>query len=63
VVDLVTSSWLRDRSFAAIPWARFPAARDRSRILVRVAPPADWIRCPVMRIRRIALASNPESVG
>ena len=56
-------SWLRDRSFAAIPCARFPAARERSRSRVRTAPPALWIRAPAAPIRRIALASNPESVG
>jgi hypothetical protein len=39
------------------------AARDRSRSLVRTAPPTAWIRCPVTAIRRIALANNPESVG
>ncbi len=46
-----------------MPWARLPAARLRSRNRVRVAPPAAWIRRPVTAIRRIALASNPESVG
>ena len=56
-------SWLRDRSFAAIPCARFPAARDRSRSFVRTAPPAARIRRPLTVIRRIALASSPESVG
>src|ERR1700730_16119799 len=56
-------SWLRERSFAAIPCARFPAARERSRSRVRTAPPALWIRAPAAPIRRSAWASNPESVG
>ena len=38
-------------------------ARLRSRTLVRVAPPAAWIRRPVAAIRRIAVPSNPESAG
>ena len=46
-----------------MPCALLPAARDRSRSFVRTAPPAAWIRCPVVPIRRIALASRPESVG
>jgi hypothetical protein len=54
---------LRDRSLKPIECARLPAARDRSRTVVRVAPPAAWIRLPVAAIRRIALASKPESVG
>ena len=54
---------LRVRSFAFRSCARFPAARDRSRTLVRVAPPAAWIRRPVVAIRRTAFASSPESVG
>ena len=32
-------------------------------VLVRVAPPAAWIRLPVAPIRRTARASKPESVG
>jgi hypothetical protein len=54
---------LRVRSFAFKSWARRPAARDRSRSLVRTAPPAARIRRPVAAIRRTAFASNPESVG
>jgi hypothetical protein len=54
---------LRVRSFAFRSCARRPAARDRSRSLVRTAPPAAWIRRPVAAIRLIALASSPESVG
>ena len=53
----------RVRSLAAIAWARLPAARERSRSVVRTAPPAAWIRLPVAAIRHIALANNPESVG
>jgi hypothetical protein len=54
---------VRSRSFAAIACARLPADRLRSRNRVRVAPPAAWIRRPVAAIRRITLASKPESVG
>src|SRR6478735_2102554 len=46
-----------------MPCALLPAALDRSRSFVRTAPPASWIRCPVAPIRRVALASRPESVG
>jgi len=53
----------RSPSLAAIPCARAPAGRLRSRTRVRVAPPAAWIRRPVAAIRRIAFASSPESVG
>lgn len=42
---------LRIRSFAAIPCARLPGARLRSRTEVRVAPPAAWTRRPVTVIR------------
>ena len=63
VFDLITASWLREGSFAAIPCARFPAAQERSRSRVRTAPPALWIRCPAVLIRRTTLASRPESVG
>ena len=38
-------------------------ARERSRTLVRIAPPAARIRLAVAAIRRTALASKPESVG
>ena len=34
------------------------AARERSRSRVLTAPPALWIRCPAVLIRRIALASS-----
>ena len=54
---------LRVLSFAFRSWARRPAARDRSRSLVRTAPPAARIRRPVVAIRRTAFASSPESVG
>jgi hypothetical protein len=54
---------LRVRSFAFSSWARRPAARDRSRSLVRTAPPAAWIRRPVAAIRPTAFANSPESVG
>lgn len=53
----------RERNFAAIACARFPAARLRSRTLVRLALPAAWICRPVAAMLRIARASNPESVG
>jgi len=46
-----------------MPWARFPAARERSRSVVRTAPPTAWIRCPVVVSRLIALASKPEFGG
>jgi len=54
---------LRERSLNPIACARFPAARDRSRSFVRIAPPAARTRLPVTAIRRIALANRPESVG
>jgi hypothetical protein len=61
------SSWraaARNLNFAAIACARLPADRERSRIRVRVAPPADWIRRPVAAIRRTASATVVrESVG
>ena len=50
---------VRRRIFAAMQCTRLPAARDRSRTLVRVALPAAWIRRPVAAIRRTALASSP----
>ena len=40
---------------------RRPAAELLARL--RTAPPASWIRRPAVPIRRIALASKPESVG
>ena len=48
----------RVRSLAAISCARRPAARDRSRTVVRIAPPAAWIRLPVTAIRRDRLGQQ-----
>jgi hypothetical protein len=48
---------------AAIERARLPAERERSRLLVRLAPPAALTFFTVAEMRVIALASSPESVG
>jgi len=42
--------------------ARLPAARLRSRTRVRVAPPAAWIRRPVVAIRFIFVVGLDEDV-
>jgi hypothetical protein len=57
------ASPLRRRRFAAIDRTRRPAARERSRTVVRVAPPAARTRRTWLAMRPTALASNPESVG
>ena len=47
----------------AIERARFPADRDRSRVEVRLAPPAALTFLTLAPMRLIALPSSPESVG
>ncbi len=54
---------LRSFRCAEIDRARRPAARRRSRTLVRLAAPAAWIRATNVTISVIARTSNPESVG
>jgi hypothetical protein len=62
--NTLTLAWsLRSFRCAEIDRARRPAARRRSRTLLREAAPAAWIRATSATIRVIARTNRPESVG
>jgi hypothetical protein len=60
---LAFASSLRSFRCAEMDRARRPAARRRSRTVVRLAAPAAWMRATSDTISAIARTSSPESVG